>query len=284
MDTIISKYNSPFDSFFYHHSVSEDGVIHAKYRRETHDQFEVLYLIDGEVRYHIEGEEYLAKSGDVIFVPPNEVHTLHCESGRRYERIVVLFDLLMLKAALPQNEVVLKNNFFQHRAKYRVIPKEVVRKTQISELMYALTSACEQEKYLPIRTLSLVCSLIIELDKVFEMQTERGSVPISTDLIVKRAIEFINANIEKPLKLDEIAAHLYVSKSTLCHKFSRQMHVSINRYMTIKKIYHAASLIKNGMSAVEASMAVGYEYYTTFYHNYKQIIGVSPAETKQDIV
>ena len=284
MDTVISKYNSPSDPFFFHHSVSEDGGIPIERHRETHDQFEVVYLIDGEVRYHIEGEEYVAKAGDVIFVPPNEVHTLHCQSGRRYERIVVLFDLRMLKAALPQKEGVLENSFFVHRAKHRVIPRETVWNTKIADTMYAITSTCEQEKYLPIRTLSLVCSLIIELDKVFERQKEGEIAPISADPIVKRAIEFINANVEKQLKLDDIAAHLYVSKSTLCHKFSRQMHVSINRYMTIKKMYHAAGLIKNGMSAVEASAAVGYDYYTTFFHNYKQIIGVSPAQTKQDTV
>ena len=284
MDTILSQYNSPYDSFFFHHTVSPDGSVRNGRTREAHDQFEVLYLIDGQVRYLIEGEEYIATAGDVIFVPPNEVHTLHCEKDCRYERIVVLFDLAILKAALPNNETVLSSDFFKRRSRYRVIPKEMVQKTKIADTMYAFTQDTERKKYLPIRTLALVCQLIVELDKVFEQSEGVAIEPVSADDVVKRAIAFINERIGAPLKLDDIAAHLYVSKSTLCHKFARQMHISINRYMAIKKMYHAAQLIKNGMSALNASQAVGYEYYTTFYHNYKQIIGVAPSQTKQDIV
>ena len=284
MNTILSQYNSPYDSFFFHHTVSTDGSTRNGKTREAHDQFEVLYLIDGTVRYLIEGEEYLATSGDLIFIPPNEVHTLHCEKDCRYERIVVLFDLALLKAALPNNETVLDSNFFAHRSHHRVIPKNIMQKTKIADTMYAITQANEEKKYLAIRTLSLVCELIIQLDKVFEQSQDTPVSPVSKDDLVKRAIAFINTHITKPLSLDDIAAHLFVSKSTLCHKFARQMQVSINRYMTIKKMYHAAQLIKNGMSAVDASIAVGYEYYTTFFHNYKQIIGVSPSQTKQDIV
>ena len=57
--------------------------------------------------------------------------------------------------------------------------------------------------------------------------------------------------------------------------------MTVNRYITVKRIYYAAELIRKGMSAVEAGSAVGYSNYTTFFYNYKQIMGVSPSVKNQ---
>jgi AraC-like DNA-binding protein len=103
---------------------------------------------------------------------------------------------------------------------------------------------------------------------------------LSIDKVVQKAVTYINDNIQNPLTLDEICSAIFVSKSSLCHKFAKSMHVTVNHYVTIKKIHHAAKLIRGGMGVIEASAAVGYNQYTTFYHNYKKILGISPSGSK----
>lgn len=123
--------------------------------------------------------------------------------------------------------------------------------------------------------MSLIFDLIIRLNNS-AADTDEVILPISKDPMIKSVIDYIDAHISKPIKLDDIADNLYISKSTLCHKFSNHMNLTINRYAAIKKIHYADELIRGGMSATEAAMATGYNHYTTFYHNYKQIMGVSP--------
>jgi methylphosphotriester-DNA--protein-cysteine methyltransferase len=60
------------------------------------------------------------------------------------------------------------------------------------------------------------------------------------------------------------------------------MKITINRYIAIKKIHYAAELIRTGVSANEAALAAGYNHYTTFYHNYKQIMGYAPMKNERD--
>ena len=281
MATIISQFNSMFDSFFFHHSVSEPKESSTLYGPESHRRFEIIYLIGGEVKYFIEGDEYLAKSGDMIFVPPNEIHSLHIDSNTKYERIVVLFDFDLVKSMLSVGEVAVSDDFLKPHA-YRVIPAEVVKESCLGEIMCSIAAPTKDGENRALRLFSQILLLIAELSGVLSDGTHKPILPVTKEPTVKKAIDYVNSHLTGALTLDEIAANLYISKSTLCHKFSSCMNISLNRYVAVKKIYFAADLIKNGMSAAEASLAVGYNHYTTFFYNYKQILGVSPLEHKRD--
>ena len=231
MGQIITSYNTLVDDFCFHHSLTnvkpgrKDGS--PPY---SHRQFEILYLMQGKIKYLIEGEEYLVNKGDVIFVPPHEIHSLETIGDGAYE---------------------IKNIMFQ-------------------------IAHGKDEKMLPLFALAKILDLIRELEKIFT-KSSMGGFPMSVDPIVKKAVEYVSKNIESPLSLDQIANALFISKSTLCHKFVSSMNISVNRYVTIKKIFHSAKLIKEGMGAMDAAIAVGYNQYTTFYHNYKKILGVPPS-------
>lgn len=281
MDTIISQFNSMFDSFFFHHSVSELNEKTVLYGPESHRHFEIIYLAGGEVKYFIEGEEYLARPGDMIFVPPNEIHSLHISGNTGYERIVVLFDFDLIKNMLAVGDVTVSDACLKTHA-YRVIPAEAVKKSRLKDIMYSIAGQKPDEESRPLRFFSLILSLIAELNTLLSDDTSKPMLPITKEQTVKKAIDYVNMHITEPLTLDRIAADLYISKSTLCHKFSSYMNISLNRYIAVKKIYYAADLIKNGMNATEASLAVGYDHYTTFFYNYKQIMGVTPIEHKLD--
>ena len=274
----IASYNSIVDNFSFHHSVND--IVNAPYvcKCELHNQFEVFYLIDGEIKYRIEGEEYLVNKGDVLFVSPNEVHSIEVLGGNKYERIVVMFDLEKITQILSVGDMSLDKTIFSNVRGFRVIPRELLDSTDIKNIMFSISEK-RDEKYLPLFVLTKIFSLILELETIFSKDNE-GSFPLSIDKVVQKAVTYINDNIQNPLTLDEICSAIFVSKSSLCHKFAKSMHVTVNHYVTIKKIHHAAKLIRGGMSVIEASAAVGYNQYTTFYHNYKKILGTSPSGSK----
>ena len=274
----IASYNSIVDNFSFHHSVND--IVNAPYvcKCELHNQFEVFYLIDGQIKYLIEGEEYLVNKGGVLFVSPNEVHSIEVLGGNKYERIVVMFDLEKITQILSVGDMSLDKTIFSNVRGFRVIPRELLDSTDIKNIMFSISEK-RDEKYLPLFVLTKIFSLILELETIFSKDNE-GSFPLSIDKVVQKAVTYINDNIQNPLTLDEICSAIFVSKSSLCHKFAKSMHVTVNHYVTIKKIHHAAKLIRGGMSVIEASAAVGYNQYTTFYHNYKKILGTSPSGSK----
>ena len=276
MEVKYKNYNTTIDDFCFHHTITQvkDGE-KAVSKTASHRQFEILYLVQGSIKYVIEGEEYLVQKGDVIFVPPHEIHSLETLDGGDYERIVVMFDLEKLVDILSVGDFILDSAVFSNVRGYRVIPRELLEKTEIKKIMFEIAEN-KEEKLMPIFLLSKILNLILELEKIFSKEND-VSFPLAVDPITKKAIEYINKNLCNPLTLDEIAGALFISKSSLCHKFSKGMNISVNHYVTVKKIYHSATLIKQGMGALDAALAVGYNQYTTFYHNYKKILGVPPS-------
>ena len=78
---------------------------------------------------------------------------------------------------------------------------------------------------------------MIQTDKMIEENKDRLSPPADRDALAMAAVAYIDAQIGEPIRLDDIAASLFVSKSTLCHKFANSVHMTTNRYITMKKIH-----------------------------------------------
>ncbi|MBQ7294283.1 MAG: helix-turn-helix transcriptional regulator [Clostridia bacterium] len=280
---IITNYSTANGDIYFHHTVSEKTQgTPPLYGPESHRGFEMIYLVEGEVRYFIEGEEYLARTGDLIFILPNEIHALQRSGAMKYERVVVSFEYNTVREMLERCGFCTDKSFLEMKnTVHRIIPIDLVEKYGIKEIMRDIGELDSTYSEFPFKFLSSVMSLIAALNKLFSNESREPVFRVSSDPVVKSAVDFIGEHITEQITLERISERLHVSKSTLCHRFRDSMNTSVNRYVAIKKIYHAMRLMENGMSATEAAAAVGYEHYTTFYHNYKQIIGVSPANDKK---
>ncbi len=248
---------------------------------ESHRRFEIIYVVQGEAKYTIEDEQYLVSKGDVIFVMPDELHSLLINRKAEFERILVYFDFDVLRKMFAAAEIEIDDTFFALRRVNRIIPDRLVSKYGIKDTIYDIADIAPEDKNACFRFMSLMFDLIIRLNSSASDQDE-AILPISKDPTVKGVIDYVDAHISKPISLDDIAGHLFLSKSALCHRFSRHMKITVNRYVAIKKIHYAEELIRGGMSATEAAIAAGYNHYTTFYHNYKQIMGTSPTASESE--
>ena len=280
---IITDYSKANGEIYFHHTVSEKTQdTPLLYGPESHRGFEIIYLVEGEVRYFIEGEEYLARTGDMIFVLPDEVHALQRSGAMTYERVVVSFEFNTIKEMLALGGFDIDFSFFKQKSSLRrIIPTNLVKKYGLKEIMQEISGLRKSAPDFSFRFLAAIMSLNAALNNLFADESGEPAFKVSSDPVVKGAVDYINEHITEPIALDSIADALHVSKSTLCHRFRGYMNTSVNRYIATKKVYYALRLMENGMSSTEAAEAVGYEHYTTFHHNYKQIMGTTPSSNKR---
>ncbi len=97
-----------------------------------------------------------------------------------------------------------------------------------------------------------------------------------------RVIKYIRDNLTSITSLEQMAANLYVSKSTLYHSFKKAMNISIMQYIRNKKVMYAHNLIQSGVRPTKAYVMSGFEDYTTFYRSYKMFFGRSPGSNDSD--
>ena len=128
-----------------------------------------------------------------------------------------------------------------------------------------------------LRILSIACLSTSEMDNT-QMPVIDDEFDKHTSYI-NETVQYINANVDKKLTIDEIAEQVHISRSYLQHLFKKCVGLSLSDYIFRQKMHSAKYMLANGKSFTETANALGYKYYSTFSADYKKMFGTSP---KQD--
>lgn len=94
---------------------------------------------------------------------------------------------------------------------------------------------------------------------------------------VVQAISWLKKNIEKPLRVEELARRVHMSTSSLHRHFKAVTGFSPLQYHKQLRLYEAQRLmLAENERAASAAMAVGYESVTQFNREYKRLFGEPP--------
>ena len=88
--------------------------------------------------------------------------------------------------------------------------------------------------------------------------------------VVSKALTIIDELYTKNLTVEKLASHLFVSPSTLSHKFSKELNISVYQYIIKKRLFLAHQLIQQGESFSNAALSSGFSDYSCFYRLYKK--------------
>ena len=105
--------------------------------------------------------------------------------------------------------------------------------------------------------------------------------PISHSLLVDSVSDYICQNFHRPLTLDDIAAHFFISKSHLCHHFKKQKGITVNNYIQLQRINYAKILLEHGQRITEVAQQCGFADSSAFYRAFKKIEGISPVQYRR---
>lgn len=98
---------------------------------------------------------------------------------------------------------------------------------------------------------------------------------------VARAIDWLKANYTAALRIDELAAHVQMSTSSLHHHFRQFTAMSPLQYQKWLRLNEARGLMLNeDLDAATAAFRVGYESPSHFSREYARLFGAPP---KRDI-
>jgi len=102
------------------------------------------------------------------------------------------------------------------------------------------------------------------------------------DPIIEKAKAYINGNIFKKLKADEVAAHVNLSENYFTVYFKEKTHENFLNYVLGLKMEHAKKLLKTSNKSIsEISFLLGYEDYRSFNRVFKRSTGKNPSKFRQ---
>lgn len=94
---------------------------------------------------------------------------------------------------------------------------------------------------------------------------------------ISKAISWLRRHYSEPLNIEELAAHVQMSTTTLYHHFRKHTSMSPLQYQKWLRLNEAQRLMLNNNSdASSAAFQVGYESPSHFSRDYTRLFGMSP--------
>ncbi len=237
--------------------------------RHCHNQYEILYVLDGSGKYIVEGTEYPIRPRTLMLFPPLAYHCVHLDENMPYERYVVHFS----KEDLTKETASFLSALFDKSISGVA---EFYAADAISATISALFERYENIDKLPEREkaeyVRLITSELVLLLSVANMER----IPRDEIDLGARIIKYLNEHIDKDISLDILAKKFFVSKYYLCRAFKKHNGISVHGYINQKRVMYAKQLIESGETASSAAYRVGFGDYSAFYRAYVKILGKSP--------
>jgi AraC family transcriptional regulator of arabinose operon len=100
-----------------------------------------------------------------------------------------------------------------------------------------------------------------------------------TDPRVRRAMDYLTANLRQPFRLETIVRHCGLSVSRLAHLFKTETGASLQQFFEQQRMWHASRLLRlTGLGIAEIAAEVGYEDAFYFSNRFRRYAGKSPTQ------
>ena len=264
------------DSFeIFHYRDPRPGFVEVHH----HDFYEVYFLLGGNVAYWVEGRIIRLTPGDLLFINPMELHRPMTDSGEPVcERFVLWVNKEYLEN-LSHAQVCLNGCFDTSLPSHsHLIRPSSPERAVLTARMGELVRECYSKEFgSDLAAQGIFLQLMVQLNRLARRgEAQQEGEQLSP--LVQNAMHHIGENLSGELSLDTLAGELFVSKYHLSHAFSREVGVSVYRYILLRRLMMARQLLTDGEPAGQVCRSCGFADYTSFYRAFKSEYGISPRE------
>lgn len=272
---VLSHYNNSMENF---HIQKVENTYEAK-NPHTHEYFQIYYIANGSLNHFIENNSSKLCHGDMFIIPPGVMHYIAPEAKTVFysfsfmpdflneanpdNKLVSLFlrNLLTEKQILPKVSIDSKDIFYIESVMERMLDEFTCKNLGFGEVIHSYT----------------VLLLTVLARNYFEKNTLTEYFDNSKQFVL-HCVEYIENNFTEKITLNEISKRSAMSKNSFCELFYKLTGHSFNNYLNMCRIKKATEYIKDGYKITAIYGLCGYNDFSTFYRNFKKIMGISPKE------
>lgn len=241
---------------------------------QYHDCFELYYLCSGECTYILDSGCYHLQSGGIALIPPG-VH--HRTTSDHATRIVSYFMEEHLERLCSP---ALLSQFTCLRAP-TVVRFSEEESRRYGALAHAFLAESERRTAAGLfGTEESERMIFLLLDMLYLIENTPRAIPTANahGEEIGRVLAYIDAHFADIHRMEDMSGALFFSSYHLCHLFKKKLGVSFISYLNMKKVGHAAKLLREGATVTEAGEAVGYSSPSYFSKVFKREMLLSPAQ------
>ena len=277
-ETTLTEKSFSLESFFSLFQVTYESDYF--FPGETHNFWEMVYVIDGNICACADKNIFHLSAGDIIFHKPMELHKFNIENKKPATLFIMTFSA---SGALTKQ--------FENC----VLHLSSEQKQVLSNMISFLHSECalvdngnhavlEDMKKNSTQFQIFICMaelFFLTLSK--EISTVNAIIDTSETQTYRKAIRIMEKRIKEWITVPEIAKECEVSASYLKKVFSKYAGLGVHQYFLKMKMSYASRLLNEGKNVTETAEELSFNNSNYFSTVFKRETGVSPSQYRSSL-
>lgn len=234
------------------------------------DHFLIHYIHSGKGRFCVGDREYPLNKGQGFLICPDIVTYYQADFEDPWHYSWAGFHGLKAEGLLKSAGLTMDAPILSTKDDY------------IENCFEQIIKAGSLQRGAEIRLLGLLClflSELIEQNGSEALQEQAGS---RKEIYVKKAIEYVELNYSRKIRISELAHHLSLDRSYLGSVFKGQLGISLQDFLLNFRMEKACELMNNeNLTIGDISRSVGYDDPLLFSKLFRKNRGTSPREYRK---
>lgn len=249
------------------------------YATHHHDAMEIILCIDQVYDLTVSGKDYHLSPGEILFIPPHTIHTIHDPSGGA--RFICLMDISMLNyfaSVSTLNPIFMEPYYCTPVTKPKVYQEVYKNINHAIDLYFQNQILSEMDIYaVMLKTFTAMTRDFYTKDELLtnpeESQTSREHYEKIMGLL-----HYIDENYSEEITLEQAADLTGFSKYHFSRLFKEQTNTTFYEYLIKRRIQEAQILLYTDESITDIAFETGFNNLTTFCRSFKKNTGMSPSD------
>ncbi|MEE1155264.1 MAG: AraC family transcriptional regulator [Acutalibacteraceae bacterium] len=277
-----------YNEVYFPVEVNENKIIENDFVMPHHQPYiELHYIIDGSCDYYIDGKKQSAKTGDIVYLKPETVHSMYksCETLKYYSFNIMPNFLYTENSGCSTEKYFKPLKQGDYDVTFVISEKDEIY-PQLKEYLFSVKDNLQsKENLFELETKITLLSYFLLLFKSghVKKRSNRDKAKYKSENAICTAIDYINDNYFRSLTVDEIAENAGISSSHFMKLFREYTHTTCISYINKCRLTKAVELLETTRyNILDVATAVGYNNISLFNRDFKKIYGTTPKEIRKN--
>ena len=247
-----------------------------------HKELEFMYVQYGEAQCYIGNEHFALPAGYGLFINTKIIHQFVAKQPTLNPNIVFSPTLIAPAEGLIYQQYV--EPLLASSLPFVIFDPNVPWHKEIISLLNQIFELHEQPKVNELSTLRLLVSMWDILFKNIPISSKQESISqnSSNAARLQMMMSFIHNHYKEPIRLDDIANFVHLSKNSCMQIFKQGIHQSPVSYLIHYRLKSAAQLLSSTeLKIITIAENCGFQDAPYFCRKFKELYGCSPAEYRK---
>jgi len=255
----------------------ENTADEFKYPMHWHNAAELVYNAEGTCVISVSGDEYSLNTGDLLLIPPGEIHEI-VSCSRNGKRYFIQFNISTLDCFGGINDVkpyleriikISRDTGPELRGSIEKCVTDLIREHERKDYAYALS--------LNARIFDIIVLIARSMAKSAQNNENAGSRKVAGLQQINKAFEYIERNYPLHITLKDVSNAAGFSEYYFSRLFKEYTGQSFLNYLNYYRVKQAEKLLKSTERPVlEIALESGFNSLATFNRIFKKLKGCSP--------